>query len=117
MWLGGDPEAIRHAAARLRALGDTLATHRATAQRRLSSVHWESAAADAFRAQSVHDFAAYGYASASLDEVAIALDHLAATLSHRQHALIDLAARAGRTIEDVWSDAGHALDDLTGGFL
>lgn len=121
MWLGGDPEAIRHTAARLRALIETLAVDRDIAARRLEAVEWESAGAEAFRQQSAHDFALYDRASASLDEVAQALDHLAAVLQRRQQALVDLAADVGRTVEEIWADgmsgARHLLHGVTGGLL
>ena len=121
MWLGGDPEAIRHSAARLRGLTETLLIDRELAARRLEAVQWESAASAAFRQQSAQDFALYDRASASLDDVARALDHLAATLAHRQQALVDLAADVGRTVEEIWSDGvsgvRHVLHDITGGLL
>lgn len=121
MWLGGDPEAIRHTASRLRALTETLTLDRAVAVRRLQVVEWESAAADAFRQQSVADFALYEQASAALEDVARALDHLAAALADRQQALIDFAAGVGRTVEELWSESvsgvGHVLHDITGGLL
>ncbi|MGN6721839.1 MAG: putative T7SS-secreted protein [Marmoricola sp.] len=121
MWLGGDPEAIRHTASRLRALTDTLTADREIASRRLRSVEWESVGADAFRRQSVEDFALYDQASAALDDVARALDQLASTLAHRQQALVDFAADVGRTVEEIWSEgvsgARHVLHDITGGLL
>lgn len=117
MWLGGDPEAIRHLAARLRAAVETLALDNAVVQRRLDAVEWESTAAEAFRRQSAHDFAAYERTSGSLEDVARTLDHLAATLADRQKAFLDAAAAVGRTLEDLWSEGGHAVHFLTGGLL
>lgn len=121
MWLGGDPEAIRHSAARLRALTDTLALDRDRAAGRLRAVQWESAAAEAFRAQSTDDFALYDHASAELEEAARVLEELASTLADRQQALTSFAAEAGRTLEEIWSagvsGAGNLLHDISGGLL
>jgi hypothetical protein len=121
MWLGGDPEAIRQSAARLRTLVESLAVDREVAARRLDAVEWESAAAAGFREQSARDFDLYQRASESLEDVARALDHLAATLARRQQAVVDLAAEVGRTVEEIWSEglsgARHVLHDITGGLL
>jgi len=121
MWLGGDPEAIRRLAARVRALTETLEIDREIAARRLAAVEWEGSRATAFRQQSAHDFALYDRASGSLEDVAQALEHLASVLARRQEAVADLAADVSRTIEDVWADglsgAGHILDVVTGGLL
>ena len=121
MWLGGDPEAIRQTAARLRRLTEALVIDRELAARRLDAVQWESAAASGFREQSARDFDLYERASESLEDVACALDHLAFTLARRQQALADLAAEVGRTVEEIWSEgvagARHVLHDITGGLL
>lgn len=119
MWLGGDPEAIRQTAARLRGHIEALAVDRESAARRLDGVEWESAAAAGFREQSARDFELYERASESLEDVARALDHLAGTLAHRQQAVIDLSAGLGRTVEQIWSEglagARNVLHDITGG--
>ena len=121
MWLGGDPEEIRRTASGLRALTETVVADRELAQRRLDAVRWESAAAEAFRQQSEQDFALYDSASMVLEDVARALDQLAATLARRQQALVDLAVDVGRTVEELWSEgvsgASHLLHDITGGLL
>lgn len=121
MWLGGDPEAIRQTASRLRGVTEALAVDREVAARRLQGVRWESAAAESFRQQSAADFALYDNASAVLDDVARALDHLAATLADRQQALVEFAADVGRTVEEIWSEGvsgvRHVLHDITGGLL
>lgn len=112
MWLGGDPEAIRHSATRLRALVDAVGADHVAAERRLHDVHWESAAADSFRRQAVADFARYAQATEALEEAVRCLDHLAVTLESRQHALADLATRAGRTVEELWSEAATSGHDV-----
>lgn len=121
MWLGGDPEAIRQTATRLRALIEALVVDREAAVRRLEAVEWESAAASAFHEQSARDFDLYARASESLEDVVRALDHLAASLARRQQAVVDLAADLGRTVEEIWSEgvsgARNLLHDITRGLL
>lgn len=112
MWLGGNPEDIKRHAARLRALADTVSGESEAARRRLDGVEWESAAAQSFRTRSLEDFAIYERAINEINDAARSLDHLAHELASRQQALMELAARIGRSAEELWSEARNLGEDV-----